>query len=181
MTAQATAAPEGLTHDNARARFEEIYSLLNEHDPRHIPAVFTEDIVFEDDAYPEVIRGHAAMERFLGSVWRAAPDFTFELVDGPYLSEDGRRAAARVRGSGTATGPFDPPGFAPTGTRVSTEFGGFYEFEGERVKYARIIVNMNDVGIQVGAAPPPGSWGERLAVRMQHLAARRMRRQAGAR
>ena len=179
MPDRSTATPERLDAEGARALFERIYELLNEHDLRHIPAIFTEDVVFEDDAWPETVRGHGDMERFLSSLWRAIPDFRFELLEGPYLSDDGRHAAARVRAGGRATGPFDPPGFAPTGTRVTTEYGGFYELEGERVKHARIIINMNDVAIQIGAAPPPGSRGERLAVLMQRLNARRMRGRAG--
>ena len=180
MPDQSTATPERLSHEAARAFFEHVYDLLNERDVRHIPALFTEDVVFEDDAWPETVRGHGGMERFLSSLWRAIPDFRFELVEGPYLSEDGRRAAVRVRAGGTATGPLDPPGFAPTGGRVIAEYGGFFELAGDRVRHGRIIVNMNDVGIQIGAAPAPGSLGERLAVRMQHLTARRMRRRAGA-
>ena len=147
---------------------------------RHIPTVFTEDVEFEDDAWPESIRGHAQMERFLTAVWRAMPDLRFEILEGPYLAEDGRHAAARVRVSGIATGRFDPPGFAPTRARVTTEFGGFYEIEGERVKRGRIIVNMHDVGIQIGAAPAHGTRAERLALAMQHLNARRIRRRAEA-
>jgi steroid delta-isomerase-like uncharacterized protein len=180
MTERLDAAPERLSYHSARALFERNYRLLNEHDVRHIPAVFTEDIEFEDDAWPETIRGHAEMERFLTALWRAMPDFRFEILEGPYLAEDGRHAAARVRAGGTATGRFDPPGFAPTGARVTSEFGGFYEFEGERIKRGRIIVNMNDVGVQIGAAPAPGSRSERLGVAMQRLNARRMRRQVKA-
>ncbi len=178
MTDQTTAAPESLTHADVRARFERIFGLLNEHDVRHIPAVFTEDVVFDDDAWPETLRGHADMERLLTALWRAAPDFRFELFEGPFLGEDPRYASVRVRAGGTQTGPFDPPGFAPTGRRIDTEYGGFYELEGDRVKRARIIVNMNDVGMQIGAAPGPGSLGERLGVRLQHVSARRMRKRS---
>lgn len=178
MSDQPSAMPERITHDEARALFERVYERLNEHDVRHIPALFTEDVVFDDDAWVEPVRGHAEMERFLSSLWRAMPDFRFELLEGPYLGEDPGHVAARVRAGGTVTGRFDPPGFAPTGTRVETEYGGFYEFDGERVRRARIIVNMNDVGVQVGAAPSPGTRAERLAVRMQRLTARRMRRRS---
>jgi predicted ester cyclase len=180
MSERLDAPTERLSHESARALFERNYQLLNEHDVRRIPTVFTEDIEFEDDAWPERIRGHAEMERFMTALWRAMPDFRFELLEGPYLAEDGRHAAARVRASGTATGSFDPPGYAPTGARVTTEFGGFYEFEGDRVKRGRVIVNMNDVGIQIGAAPAPGSRGERLAVAMQRLNAGRVRRRTKA-
>ena len=166
---------ERLTHEEARAAFERAYDLLNEHDVGRIPDVFTEDVVFEDDAWPEVVRGHAEMERFLRAVWRAMPDLRFELIDGPFLAEDGR-SAAKVRITGTMTGPLDPPGFAPTGKPFTLEYAGFYEWEGQRVKRARIIINMQQAGVQIGAIPPPGSRGERGAVLMQRLKARTMRR-----
>jgi hypothetical protein len=57
MTERLDAAPERLSYDSARALFERNYRLLNEHDIRHIPTIFTEDIEFEDDAWPESIRG----------------------------------------------------------------------------------------------------------------------------
>lgn len=180
MTEQPIAAPDRRSYEGARALFERIYGLLNEHDLRHIPMVFTEDIVVEDDAWPQTIKGHAEMERSFASLWRAVPDFRFELLEGPYLSEDGRHTATRVRVGGTMTGSFDPPGFAPTGNRLTTEYVAFYEIEGDRLKRGRIIVNMNDVGIQIGAAPASGSRGERLAVLIQHLNARRMRKRAAA-
>lgn len=171
---------EALDHRGARYMLERIFALLNEHDSRHIPAIFAEDIVFVDDAAPETLSGHAEMEEFLASLWRAMPDFRFELADGPYLSEDGRHLAARVHAGGTVTGRFDPPGFAPTGTRITTEYGAFYELDGDRIKRARIIVNMNEVGVQIGAAPAPGSLGERVAVGIQRVAARRMRKRSQA-
>ena len=180
MTEAQSATAKPLSHERARALFEHFYALMNERDPRHIPTIFTEDIEFQDDAWPETMKGYAEVERFFTALWRAVPDLRFELVEGPYLAEDGRRAAARVRIDGTMTGSADPPGFAPTDTRLTTEFGGFYELEGERIKRERVIVNMNDVGIQMGAVPAPGSRGERLGVAIQHLTARRMRKRVKA-
>jgi steroid delta-isomerase-like uncharacterized protein len=171
------AAPERTDHEQVRELFERVYRLLNEHDPSHVPAIFTEDIVFEDDAWPETVRGHDEMKRFLSAVWRAFPDFRFELAGGPYLSADGG-VAAHVRVSGTMQGPLDPPGFAPTGARMSTEYGGFYELEGDRIARGRIIINMNEAATQLGALPPPGSRGERLAVALQRLQAPLLRRRA---
>jgi predicted ester cyclase len=180
MSDEQSTALERRSHESAHALFEHIYGLLNEHDIRHISTIFTEDIEFQDDAWPETMRGHADVERFITALWRAMPDLRFELVEGPYLSEDGRHAAARVRAGGTMIGSFDPPGFAPTDSRVTVEFAGFYELEGDRIKRERVILDMNDVGVQSGAAPAPGSRGERLAVAMQHLTARRMRRRVRA-
>jgi steroid delta-isomerase-like uncharacterized protein len=180
MNEEQGAATKPLSPANARALFERIYELVNECDVRDIPTIFTEDIEFQDDAWPEVMRGHADVGRFLSSLWRAMPDLRFEVVEGPYLGADGRHAAARVRVEGTMTGSADPPGFAPTNGHVTTEFAAFYELEGERIRRERVILNMNDVGVQMGAAPAPGSRGERLAVAIQRLTARRMRRRAKA-
>jgi hypothetical protein len=98
------------------------------------------------------------MERLFSALWRMSPDCRFELLEGPYLAEDGRHAAVRWRLAGTMTGPWDAPGtpgLAPTGARFATELGGFYELEGDRVRRGRIIVNQLDTLIQLGVMPPP--------------------------
>ncbi len=178
MPDHSTATAESLTHERARALFERAYELLNTRDTARMPEIFTEDIVFVDDAWPETVRGHAEMKRFLGALWTAFPDFRFEMIDA-YLGEAEGSAAAHVRVSGTMNGPLDPPGFAPTGRPLATEYGGFYEFDGERIKRGRIIVNMNDAATQLGALPPPGSRGERAAVMVQRVQAALMRRRGG--
>lgn len=177
MPDQTTAAADPMTHERATALFRRWYEVLNQHDAERVPEVFTEDVVFVDDAWPETVRGHAEMKRFLSAVWRAFPDFRFELIEA-YVGEDGASAAAHVRVTGTMHGPLDPPGFAPTNRRMSTEYGGFYEIAGDRVKRARIIINMNDAATQIGALPPGGSRGERAAVMLQRLQAPLMRRRS---
>ena len=180
MSAQTTSASETFTETSARALFSRNFALFNEHDMAHVPTLVGEDVVFQDDAWPETIHGRAEMERFFAALWRAMPDLRFELVDGPFVAGSGRRAAVRVRFIGTALGPIDPPGFAPTGRPVTGEFAGFYEFdETDRIRRARVILDMNAVGRQVGALPPQGSRGERLAVAFQRLVARRMRSARG--
>ena len=177
MAQQTTTASQQLTHERAREILQRAYDLMNEHDPAHVPTIFTEDILFEDDAAPEAIRGHEDMRRFLEGIWTAFPDFHFELLQGPYLAQDGG-VAAHVRVTGTMEGKLDPPGFLPTGARLSIEYGGFYELEGDRIRRARIIINMNDAGVQLGALPAPGSPGEKVAVIAQGLQARFKRRRA---
>jgi steroid delta-isomerase-like uncharacterized protein len=178
MSGASTTETKPLDHEGARELIEHFYELMNERDVRNIPKMFTEDVEFQDDAWPETMRGHSDIERFFRALWRATPDLTFELVEGPYLAQDGRHAAARIRVTGTATGTFDPPGFAPTNGSVATEFAAFYEIEGRRIKRERVIVNMNDVAIQLGAAPAPGTRAEKLSVALQRLAAVRLRRQS---
>ncbi len=177
MAQQTTTASDRLTHERAREVFQHFYDLLNERDPAHVPAVFTEDIVFEDDAAPETIRGHEEMRRFLAGLWTAFPDFHFEIVQGPFLAADGG-VAVRARVTGTMHGRLDPPGFLPTGARFSLDYGGFYELEGDRIRWARIILNMNDAAVQIGALPGPGTFGEKAAVFAQGLQARVKRRRA---
>jgi hypothetical protein len=95
MTHELGAAHQRLGHEPARTLFERNFRFLNEHDVRHIPTIFAEDIELRDDAWPEIMNGHSAVERFLTALWRALPDFRFELVEGPFLAADGHHAAAR--------------------------------------------------------------------------------------
>ncbi len=177
MAQQTTTPSEQLTHERASELFQRAYELLNERDPAQVPAVFTEDVIFDDDAAPETLRGHEDIRRFLGSLWTAFPDFRFELLQGPYVAQDGG-TAVHTRVTGTMEGKLDPPGFHPTGARLSIEYGGFYEFERDRIRRARIILNMNDAAVQLGALPAPGSPGEKVAVLAQGLQARFKRRRA---
>jgi len=178
MAQQTTTPNELLTHDRAREILQRGWDLINEHDLANVPKIFTEDIEFEDDAAPETIRGHDEMRRFLGGIWTAFPDFRLELLHGPYLAQDGG-VAAQVRMTGTMKGKLDPPGFLPTGAPVSVELGAFYEIEGERIRRARIILNMTDAAVQIGALPAPGSPGEKVAVLAQGLQVRVKQRLAG--
>ena len=71
-------------------RWEEAW---NSHDPERLLALMTDDIVYEDSAWPTTMHGHADVRRFLDSVWTAMPDLRFEMVDGPFIrpGDAGRR------------------------------------------------------------------------------------------
>ena len=142
-----------------RELFEHIYGLLNEHELRYVDEVFTEDVIFQDDAWPTVMHGRAEVKEFLSAIWTAAPDFRFELVEGPYVSPDGDHAAARIRVEGTFTGSYRPPGLHPTNAPMATEFGAFYEFVEGRIRRERVILNMYSVGVQYGPCLPPAPAG----------------------
>ena len=57
----------------------------NSHEPARLLELMTEDIVYDDSAWPTTMRGHDDVRAFLASVWRAFPDLEFEWVDGPYI------------------------------------------------------------------------------------------------
>jgi len=166
---------EALTHARAARLFSTITDLHANRDPGAVAKVFTADAVYDDSSWPGPAHGHDEIVRLLTTVWRAFPDFRVELVSGPFLAEDGTGFAVRGRVVGTMTGPLDPPGLAPTHTTMSTEYAGFYRFEGEQLQYGRVILDTSDVAGQLGALPPPGSAGERLGVWVQRLQARRLR------
>lgn len=158
--------------DHARAEdfFRRLECLHSRREREGVKELFSHDVEVQDDG-GEPVHGRTEMEDFLDAVWRAFPDFRVELVDGPFLASDGSGFAVWGRLSGTMRGPLDPPGFAPTGRRVSTDFGGFYESRGDLLCRARIIIDTRAIAVQIGALPPRGSRGEWLAVRLQRLQA----------
>ncbi len=74
------------------------------------------------------------------------------------------------------TGPLEPPGFAPTNRRVTFCGDDHWDFHGQVVCRTEAIYDLNAVAVQLRAAPPPGSAGERLAVILQRLQAWQSRR-----
>jgi steroid delta-isomerase-like uncharacterized protein len=144
----------------------------NSHDPDRLLALMSEDIVYDDTAWPTQMHGHSGVRPFLESVWRASPDLTFELVEGPYLVPGKPKAAFHWRGTATFTGPLEPPGFAPTGGRAVFEGVDFHEYRDGKLARLRIDFDLMDFSRQVGLIPAYGSRGERALARLQRLGAR---------
>ena len=109
------------SHDETFARhfLQRLHAAVNAHDASAIAALCTEDVVWEDPAAAQTLRGRDAVLRFHRDVmFPALPDVRVELVDGPYLAlDDDTGVAVRLRISGTMTGALNPPGFAPTAWR----------------------------------------------------------------
>ncbi len=172
-----TAERDPLTREQALRLCARIVALHDNRDASAIGKVFAEDAVYDHASWPTPVRGRSVIRQLLTAVWRPLPDFGVELLHGPWLSEDGRSFAVHGRVFGTMSGPLDPPGLAPTATRMSSEFTGFYEFDGEQLRYGRVMFDANDIARQLGALPPQGSVGEQLVVRMQRVQARGLRAQ----
>ena len=96
-------------------------------------SLLTEDVEVHDDSWPRTMHGHADVREFLEALWRAVPDMTFELLDGPYVIPGEPRASFHWRGFGTFTGRMDPPGFAPTGRRWEVDGADFHEYRDGRI------------------------------------------------
>jgi predicted ester cyclase len=148
---------------------------LNSHDPDRVKQMFTKSVVFEDSAWPTVMHGPDEVREMLVSRWRSFPDLRFDVVEGPYLSEDRGHLAVKLELTGTMTGPLKPPGFDPTDRGVRIHVAGFYDFRGERVSRGRVIFDSAYLGEQMAALPGPGGIGEQVAVIFQRLSAWRIR------
>jgi hypothetical protein len=93
-------------------------------------------------------------------------------VDGPFLHQSAPKAAFYWEGSGTFTGPLDPPGLAPTGARVAFDGFDLHEYRDGRVCRLRITFDMLDVSRQIGMVPRQGSRAEKAGAAAQRLSVR---------
>jgi steroid delta-isomerase-like uncharacterized protein len=142
----------------------------NSHEPERLLELMTADIVYDDSAWPTTMRGHADVRTFLDSVWRAFPDLTFQMIDGPFLHPGAPKAAFYWRGTATHTGPLDPPGFAPTEKRIEFEGVDFHGYREGKVSRLNIVFDMLDVARQLGTLPRAGSQAEKVVAAAQRLA-----------
>lgn len=79
---------------------------FNSHDADGLVAVMTEDVICEHSALPEPIHGRAEVSAFYAnSLWKAFPDLTLELADGPFFHPHAPRISFNWLAAGTHTGP----------------------------------------------------------------------------
>src|SRR4051812_30501879 len=129
----------------------------NSHEPEQLLDLMTEDVEYDDSAWPRTMRGHADVREFLEFTWRAFPDLRFDMSDGPYIVPGQPKAAFHWTGGGTHSGSIDPPGFAHTGKQIEFQGADFHEYRDGRVCRLRIVFDMVDVMRQLGLLPQPGS------------------------
>jgi steroid delta-isomerase-like uncharacterized protein len=136
------------------------------------------DAVNHDPAEPadmRNLRGPAAFKRTVEMYRAAFPDLRITIED---VISDGDRVALRWRSEGTHRGEL--AGLAPTGMKVTVTGMSIDRYENGKI--VETWSEWDNLGLarQLGAAPPEGSRSERMGTMMQHFAARRMRRRAGA-
>ena len=155
-----------------------VVAAFNAHDADGFVAVMTEDVVFEHSAAPAPMHGRAEVSAFYANtIWKAFPDLTLELMDGPFFHPHAPRISLNWLAAGTHTGPLAPPGLAPTGKRVEMDVREIAEIRNDGlVSRIRLVVDMADVMRQLGVFPAPGSHGERAIAMMQRLQMKLSRR-----
>jgi SnoaL-like protein len=176
--AAAMAREPGLDEDMLRSFSARWHAAWNSHDHSQVAALCADDVEWHDPSLPEPGHGAAVIAGLMETLARACPDFRFEETEPAYLSPTRAKAIAPWRFTGTMTGPLIPPGFAPTGRRIEFHGDDHWEFRDAVVCRCEAVYDLNGIGIQLGAVPPPRSTGERMAVLLQRAKARRLRRSA---
>lgn len=176
MTAGATEqtpVDEGLVN----TLMQRVVAAFNAHDADSLVAEMTEDVVLEHSAASAPMHGRAEISTFYAdTIWKAFPDLTLELIDGPFFHAHAPRVSFNWLAVGTHTGPFDPPGLAPTNKRVQADVREILEFRNGLLSRLRIVVDMNELMRQLGLLPGPGSRGEKAIAMMQRLQMKLLRR-----
>lgn len=163
---------QSINADFAQDFLTRLHAAVNGHNAAAVAALCNEDVVWDDPAASAPLRGRDAVYRFHHeTMFRALPDVRIELIDGPYLALDGTGVSARLRISGTMTGPLVPPGFAPTDSPLVFETAEFSRFENGLLARHTVVIDMLGLARQIGAVPAGGGLGERIGLWGQHLAA----------
>lgn len=164
------ASSSGMEHElGIIARMVEMW---NRHDIEGFLECLTDDVYWDDPPMPSPAQNKGDVQRWCETVMRAMPDFTFTVLC-TYQGPD-HRYALHWETTGTLTGRFDPPGFAPTNRSVVVHGVDLVEFRNCRV--CRIVTNFDGLRAmeQMGLLPPrplPGSAREWTAVRAQRVIA----------
>jgi steroid delta-isomerase-like uncharacterized protein len=168
-----------VSEGNADALIAAWYAAWNAHDIAAVKQLVTGDAVLEEpDAPPGGHRGPEAIGAWMASWLRACPDLRLDEHE-RWVSADGATVATWFTARAHFSGPLDPPGFAPTGTAIEIVGMDRTEIRDGLVARHQIFYDTATIARQIGAAPLPGSLGERIAVRLQRGMARKLRRQAG--
>jgi steroid delta-isomerase-like uncharacterized protein len=155
----------------ARRGFEEVF---NQGKLAVADEIVAEGAVSHDPADPEESVGPAGFKRQVELYRTAFPDLKFTIED---VIADGDQVVIRWTSSGTHKGEL--MGLAPTGTRVTSSGIAIDKLSGGKIVEAWNHWDTLGLMRQLGAAPPPGSMGEKVGIQLQRLSARRQRAKAG--
>ena len=163
----------GLEFVFAQQFSEQYVAAWNSHQPEQVLSLMTDDVVYEDAAWPGgEIRGHAGVRAFLEATWRAVPDMKLTLEDSVLLDPVNPRSASYWQAAATNTGGWDPPGLSATGRQISFHGGSFLEFREGKVCRIRVVYDVAEILRQLGVLPKGGSAGERLIMTVANLRGR---------
>lgn len=171
MTAEIASTP-----DIANELADRYLDAWNAHDLDAMGECLADDVTYNVPGQPAPLRGRAAVVDWMRSAFSAIPDFHVDERD-RWVAPDGSTVATRFLCTGTFNGGrIEPQGFDPTGERLEIPGMDRVEVREGRIAQKELYWDMLRLGYQIGAAPPPGSIGDKLGVGMQRLIARRRMR-----
>ena len=95
---------------------------------------------------------------WFGDLFRAFPDFEFEIVE---IVAEGEKAAVRWRATGTFDGDTKFEGLEPNGARVAVQGCDVLTVRGGRIQHNDAYMNGAEMMRQLGVLPPQGSAPEK--------------------
>ncbi len=147
----------------------------NARDLVRFASFLTEDVYWHDLGmlHPPVV-GREAVRAFSDTVLRAFPDFQYRLRRPVCVAADGSCCVVPWTITATNTGPYDPPGLAPTGRRLRFDGMDFVDIRDglvARIETRFDVVEVREQMLGLSLRPAEGSWRERLLVGIQRLVA----------
>lgn len=136
------------------------------------------DAINHDPAEPPnmaQLRGPEVLKRTVRMYREAFPDVRI-TIDDVIANDD--KVVLRWHSEGTHRGPLE--GLAPTGARGSVTGISIDQWRDGKVVESWSEWDNLGLARQLGAAPPAGSVGEKVGIRLQNVMARRMRKKSGA-
>jgi steroid delta-isomerase-like uncharacterized protein len=140
-------ASEGSSSSSQALRVvQELFAAWSEHQPERLDTLLVPGAVYEDVGAGKTYTGTAAIEDYLRSVFRWAPDFAVELT---FFAAAGDTVAMEWTMSGTQTGAVgDLP---PTGRKFVVRGASVLELQGGRILRNSDYYDMASMLIQLGA------------------------------
>jgi predicted ester cyclase len=163
-----------------RAFFERWIGASNRGEWDDVAAMMHDDVVLTDPMMAGVAAGKAAALERARAQYEPFPDGVVTMLGDPFVALDRPELAYRWRFTGTQLRAVDPPGFAPSGRRVTVDGTSVLGFRDGRVITVVLIFDTTTVARQLLAAPRAGgamesvlALGQRLRVRADRLVPRR--------
>jgi steroid delta-isomerase-like uncharacterized protein len=177
-SAAATTPAGGLEPAFAEQWLERFLEAWNKPDGDVLAAISTDDVLWSDPVLPEPERGRDGMRRFVAETAQAFPDFHVAQRAPLVVSTFEPVVLFRWRMTGTMHGPWSYSNLAPSGRRFEIIGVDEWTFRDGLMSHCRSNYDRLDMARQLGIVPPLGSTGDRIMTRIQHIKARRQRRNA---
>jgi hypothetical protein len=166
----------------AESRARELIDAWNQHDLETFETLLSDTIWWYDPSMPDPPAvGRAAVMAFSRSVLTAFPDVEYTIRGPICVSADGRSCAIPWRSTATQRALLDPPGFAPTGSRVSVDGVDLLYVTNNLVSRVETFFDPLAAAAEtfgINLRPRTGSLAEMLLVRAQRVRAAWLRRRA---